>query len=250
MAVTHGHGNPNWTQDEVILALDLYFDCGTVIPSKSDQRVKDLSALLRTLPYHAVASRKESFRNPDGVAFKLQNIRKVSTGAGLGNVSNTDRQVWNDFGRSPETVKELAAQIRKGITLIKSEDSDSADDDDFLEGRVLTLLHKRRERNSRIRAKLLRSRRANHDLCCEMCGGKSAVSDPAFEDAMFEAHHRVPISASKGERMVTIAEMALVCANCHRLVHRVIAKEKRWVDIDEARTVVGFVTVRLDVSTS
>jgi len=27
MAVTHGHGNPKWTRDETILALDLYFDC-------------------------------------------------------------------------------------------------------------------------------------------------------------------------------------------------------------------------------
>ncbi len=83
MAVTHGHGNPNWTRDEVILALDLFFDCDGNVPGKSDERVKALSDLLRTFPYHSVAARKASFRNPDGVAFKLQNIRQVATGKGL-----------------------------------------------------------------------------------------------------------------------------------------------------------------------
>jgi 5-methylcytosine-specific restriction protein A len=28
--------------------------------------------------------------------------------------------------------------------------------------------------------------------------------------------------------------MALLCANCHRMVHRAIAQEKRWLSIEEA----------------
>src|ERR1700687_641779 len=98
MAQAHGHGNPKWTRDEVILALDLYFNCGGSIPSKGDARVQKLSSVLRRLPYHGAESRKDSFRNPDGVAFKLQNLRHVATGKGLGNVSETDRAVWAEFG--------------------------------------------------------------------------------------------------------------------------------------------------------
>lgn len=79
MAVTQGHGNPKWTREETILALDLYFDCEDQIPSSNDSRVKGLSELLRSFPYHTHAARKESFRNPDGVAFKLQNLRQVAT---------------------------------------------------------------------------------------------------------------------------------------------------------------------------
>src|SRR5262245_1062151 len=93
MAVTHGHGHPNWTRDETILALDLYFDCKGRIPSGSDDRVQALSELLRAFPYHSRAARKESFRNADGVAFKLQNLRQVNTGKGLGNFSKMDRAV-------------------------------------------------------------------------------------------------------------------------------------------------------------
>lgn len=89
MARTQGHGNPKWTRDETVLALDLYFDLNGKVPSGADKRVQTLSELLRRFPYHAEASRQESFRNPDGVAFKLQNLRQVATGKGLGNVSET-----------------------------------------------------------------------------------------------------------------------------------------------------------------
>src|SRR5581483_8043912 len=98
MAVTHGHGNPAWTRDEIILALDLYLDCQGHIPSSSDPRVLALSELLRSFPYHSRAARQASFRNTDGVSFKLQNLRQVATGKGLGNVSNMDRAVWKEFG--------------------------------------------------------------------------------------------------------------------------------------------------------
>jgi 5-methylcytosine-specific restriction enzyme A len=67
MARTQGHGNPDWTRDETMLALSLYFECGETVPSKTDPRVQELSGLLRRLPYHADAAKKSTFRNPDGV---------------------------------------------------------------------------------------------------------------------------------------------------------------------------------------
>src|SRR5947208_3667020 len=89
------------------------------IPGPSDPRVKALSDLLRTFPHHSVAARKESFRNPDGVAFKLQNLRQVATGRGLGNVSRTDRATWSEFGSDPRRTQELAALIRLGIEVVE-----------------------------------------------------------------------------------------------------------------------------------
>jgi 5-methylcytosine-specific restriction protein A len=70
MARTHGHGNPKWTRDETMLALDLYFECGGNMPSGKDGRVQKLSKLLRSLPYHGAVLRKDSFRNPDGAKEK------------------------------------------------------------------------------------------------------------------------------------------------------------------------------------
>jgi 5-methylcytosine-specific restriction protein A len=232
VAVTHGHGNPHWTRDETILALNLYFECDGRIPSGSDDRVRVLSELLRAFPYHSQAARKESFRNPDGVAFKLQNLRQVATGRGLGNVSKTDREVWSELGKNPDRTRELANLIRSGIEFIGGGEYEEDDQEVFPEGRVVTEAHSRRERNPRLRERLLKQRRHHGTLECEICGRLSPASE--FGDAIFEAHHLLPLATAK-ERETKLIDMALLCANCHRLVHRAIAREKRWLNIPQAK---------------
>lgn len=71
MAVTHGHGNPNWNRDETILALEVYFATRDRSPGAKDAQIIALSKTLRSLPYHVEAARKPTFRNPDGAAFKV-----------------------------------------------------------------------------------------------------------------------------------------------------------------------------------
>lgn len=238
MARTHGHGNPNWTRDETILALDLYFDLNGKIPSGSDERVQALSDVLRRFPYHAEASRKESFRNPDGVAFKLQNLRQIATGKGLGNVSETDRAVWLEFGTSPDATKSQANLIRAGV-VASAASKPVQDDVEFFEGRVVTELHTRREREPKLRQQLLSSRHASGKLFCDMCGAPPLPSNPALQEAYFEAHHIVPLSIT-GARKTRKSDLALLCANCHRLLHRAIALEKRWLTVEEGKVICGY----------
>ena len=239
MARTHGHGNPNWTKDETILALDLYFDFGGKIPSGSDMKVTALSNMLRRFPYHAEASRKDSFRNPDGVAFKLQNLRQVATGKGLGNVSMMDRELWLELGGSPERTKALAILIREGIELFESIDP-PGDDAEFVEGRVITELHHRRERDPKLRERLLSMRLDKSILYCEMCYATPISTNPAIKNAQFEAHHVVPL-ASSDRRTTRVSDLVLLCANCHRLIHRAIAIERRWLTVAEAKSVCQFI---------
>jgi 5-methylcytosine-specific restriction protein A len=231
MAVTHGHGNPDWTRDETILALDLYFDCGGKIPSGTDKRVQELSRLLRSLPYHVRAARKASFRNPDGVAFKLQNIRQVATGKGLSNVSKMDRVVWEEFGDNPEATEQHAELIKAGIEISDLAEDDPDEDVEFAEGRVATEAHKRRERNPKLRKKLLHKKRKLGPLVCEICGCIEPASP--FGEAIFEAHHVLPLAAGS-ERRTKLSDLALLCANCHRMLHRAISAKRQWIDMPEA----------------
>ncbi|ACT48752.1 HNH endonuclease [Methylotenera mobilis] len=237
MARTHGHGNPKWTRDETILALDLYFDLNGKIPSGSDDRVKALSEVLRRFPHHAEASRKESFRNPVGVAFKLQNLRQVATGKGLGNVSETDRAVWLEFGVSAAATKSLANLIRAGVTAFEASEP-VQEDVVFAEGRVITELHTRREREPKLRGQLLSSRRVSGNLFCEMCGAPPHTSNAMLQEAHFEAHHIIPLS-NTGVRKTRLSDLALLCANCHRLLHRAIAIKKRWLTVAEGKVICG-----------
>src|SRR5581483_9437917 len=113
MARTQGQGNPKWTRDEAVLALQLYLDCKGSIPARSDPRVRELSNLLKRLPVHPLSTRKVSFRNEAGIVFNLQNIRKVVTGKGLPNVSSMHRKVWAEFASHPEKLQALVAVIRR-----------------------------------------------------------------------------------------------------------------------------------------
>lgn len=240
MARTHGHGNPDWTRDETILALRLYFECGASMPSKNDLRVQRLSSVLRAFPYHAEAARKDTFRNADGVTFKLHNLHSVATGKGFANTSKTDREIWQSFGSNPQQVMELAALIEASVNLQEAEVSGAVDDDveEFFEGRVLTLVHKRRERHPKVRKALLASRRRKNGLLlCDLCYMGSAAQGTIFEDAIFEAHHLLPLGLASSERKTHLRDMALVCGNCHRLIHRLITHHKRWLDLPECRDI-------------
>jgi 5-methylcytosine-specific restriction enzyme A len=114
--MTYAQSNPAWNRDEDILALDLYIrkglHHGASLPGKSDKEVVALSALLQRLPFHHL--RAATFRNPDGVARKLSNLRSVQVpGTGSTNHSRIDELVWSEFkDRLPE-VRKAAEAIRQ-----------------------------------------------------------------------------------------------------------------------------------------
>lgn len=235
MAVTRGHGNPHWSRDETLLALALYLALDGKVPSPRAPEVRALSDLLRSLPYHAEAAKQTTFRNPDGVGFKLMNIRQVATGKGLGNVSNMDRQVWAEFGQRPDEVRRIADAIKAGITVVGSEQLPDVEHE-LPEGRLLTALHVRRERNPKVRKMLLNDRRAA-GLRCEICNLDRLDLDESLQEAMFEAHHLVPL-AEAGERKTKLPDLALLCACCHRLIHQAMVSKARWVGLAEVQAII------------
>lgn len=238
MAATKGHGNPRWTREEIILALDLYFKCEGKIPSANDPRVQNLSKLLRSMPHHGGAARQNTYRNPDGVAFKLQNLRQLDTHRGLGNVSRMDRAVWDEFGTSPQKVSNLASLIRAGIDVLNTAQDEVPHYEVFSEGRVVTEAHSRLERNPRLRARLIELHRKAGDLSCELCERTSRESRSPFAESIYEAHHVIPLAVG-GERVTRISDMALLCACCHRVVHKAIALAGRWLTILEVKSIVA-----------
>ncbi|TIL38589.1 HNH endonuclease [Mesorhizobium sp.] len=232
MARTQGHGNPNWTRDETILALDLYLASDGKIPGVNDERVQQLSLTLRSLAQKTGGTQLETFRNPAGVAFKIQNLRQVATGRGLGNVSTTDRRIWDELGLKQQEVQRLARLIKSAIDApIEPEIDDTAEE--FYEGRLLTRQHLFRERNPRIRKRLLATRMPG-GFSCDICDQSFDYLPHLLREAAFEIHHIVPI-AEIGERHARLADMALVCACCHRLIHRLIAQRGVWLSISDAR---------------
>ena len=184
------------------------------------------------------AARQPTFRNPDGAAFKVQNLKSQETGKGLLNVSQMDRAIWSEFEGRPAEVARLAGLIRSGIAAEPAEGADPREEDiEFYEGRLLTRAHLRRERDRRLRVEMLRRRREKDAVECELCSQRYLDVAPEFREAAFEGHHVVPIAVA-GHGPTRLADVALLCATCHRLIHRLIAKHRQWLTISDAKALI------------
>lgn len=238
MAVTGGHGNPKWNREETILALDLYNGFEGGIGSKSSEEVLELSNFLRNLPYHQTSKKNDTFRNVDGVYFKLQNLRSALTGEGLNHTSKMDKAIATEFGDKPEEVARLAKLIRASAKILTPEDYEVTDDfeDEFHEGKSVFASHRRTERNKKLRGKFLR-RLDDADLKCGICGLERPHLNRSVHESLFELHHVLPLSENTGARITRLSDVVLLCASCHRAIHKLMAEKKRFVGIDEAAEV-------------
>ena len=99
---------------------------------------------------------------------------------------------------------------------IISEDEES----NFPEGKEKFRKHRYLERDTSIirKAKELRLDQVG-ELRCDVC--KFSFSDIYGEQGagFIEAHHTIPISEIGGKRKTKIEEIALVCSNCHKMLH-------------------------------
>jgi 5-methylcytosine-specific restriction protein A len=229
--------NPKWIRDEELLLVDLYLSARDKVPGPDDPRVLELSTLLAQAPWHRMPTRGATFRNPDGIALKLQNLKSIDTGRGMPNASTIDRRVLNEFVDRPKDLSAIAASIRSGIELAQGLAIGRADlelEVVFTEGRLLTAIHLWRERDPRLREALLKNR---YFCACDLCASSFEEIDPIHRMAAFEVHHLLPLSSSNLSRKTTYKDVALLCAVCHRLIHSAIAGNRRWLAISDAQSI-------------
>jgi len=209
--------NPSWTRDELILALDLYLRERRVL-EETDEQVVELSGLLNELPIHAQRG-VGNFRSPDAVVMKLANFRALdpqSPSAGLASGGRLDREVWASLAEDPDQTARLASAIRAARATAAPA---TEDEDGVPEGRLLFRLHRARERDPALAAKQKAEvRRRVGRLACEACGVEPTELYGDRGRAVLECHHRLAL-AEGVERRTHLADLALVCANCHRALH-------------------------------
>src|SRR6266508_4074704 len=149
--------NPSWTRDELIIALDLYLRHRDKLPAPSDPEITTASVLLNKLS-GALGSQYESFRNANSVYMKLANFRGIdpqytSQGKkGLERGGKGDREVWDDFTSQPKELALAAAAIRQNVEagIDAGTEPDEGGITEAAEGRLLTRMHLRRERNAKL----------------------------------------------------------------------------------------------------
>lgn len=90
-----------------------------------------------------------------------------------------------------------------------------------LEGGEKYYIHLRRERNaSLIQIKKEITLEKYGALRCEACGFDFSSVYGTLGKNFCEVHHRTPLAKLAGQRLTSLDDLAIVCSNCHRMLHR------------------------------
>lgn len=236
--MTASKKNPDWHRDELILALDLYLRHRQKLPAEEAKDIQELSIRLRQMasvlfPGYVPS---DSFRNTSGVYMKLMNFRRLdpqytSEGKkGLSRGAKGDEDVWQQFAKEPNRCRIAAEALLKGLSneIFASASMHHDDDTEAAEGRLLTRTHLARERDrTLVRKKREQVWAKTGKLKCEVCEFDFAVKYGKHGAGFIECHHTKPLSTLPENSKTHINDLALVCANCHRMLHR----GKDWFDI-------------------
>ena len=239
--------NIPWTRDELIITLDFYMKHRVPgIPSKGSSEIQLLSnelnrlALLHNLPIG------EKFRNINGVYLKLMNFHAIDPdwpGKGMQSYGKGDVQVFQDFSQQLDILDAAAKSIFQHIyhaetnaenqQVLAAEETQAGLIVPSIEGHILSSTHLRRERDPRLVVRLKDEYfDANGFIDCTVCAFDFERRYGTHGHKYMEAHHLKPISQLSPEGEETTADdLALICANCHRMVHH----KSPWLTIEQLR---------------
>ena len=143
--------------------------------------------------------------------------------------SRSQEMVWDAvFPLADPAVAEVPLSVIRDLV------AEQGTDDEAVivgrEGRMKARISTHRERSPRLRAAAFHL----HGHCCNVCGFDFEKSYGPWGRDFAEVHHLDMLgAASKHGREVNVAtDLAVVCANCHRMLHR---KAKTVLTLDELR---------------
>ncbi|GAB7022761.1 HNH endonuclease [Salidesulfovibrio brasiliensis] len=235
-----GTRNPSWSRDELILALDLYFRHNPAHISKNHPEIIKLSEILNKLPIHDDKPNIKVFRNTNGVYMKLCNFLRLDPkykGTGLKSGGKLEEKIWDEFSQKKEELSQISKLIINNYdsldikTLATSELNSEFG---MPEGKLITRLHKSKERSrALVNKKKEQALRNEGNLQCEACGFDFLKSYGSLGKGFIECHHTTPISMIALETTTKLKDLALVCSNCHRMLHRI----RPWLTIDQLKNI-------------
>jgi 5-methylcytosine-specific restriction protein A len=236
--------NPAWSRDELILALDLYMTNPASPPGKGSSEVAALSDLLNKMHRLNGINASPTLRNENGVYLKMMNLRALDPmftaqgKVGMQSGGAQERIVWADYtGRRAELAADANA-IRDAVAradetaLAKLPQAEPYEGE---EGGVIIRLHKRYERDPKLVREKREAAKASGVLVCEVCGFDFKAAYGDLGEGYIEVHHLKPVHTLKPGAKTKLEDLALLCANCHRMTHR----ERLPVSVEKLKSLVA-----------
>ena len=124
-------------------------------------------------------------------------------------------------GRKTPHSQQITTPTASEIGLPESDVVIEDDESAFSEGTVKYKQHRYLERDGAIarRTKAQRLLKTGK-LECEVCSTDFAIRYGERGHGFIEAHHKTPVSQLAGTKKTKTEDLALVCSNCHRILHR------------------------------
>ena len=88
--------------------------------------------------------------------------------------------------------------------------------DTFIEGGIRQITIELRRRDPELRRQAIIK---NGGYKCNICGFNFEDTYGEYGDKFIEIHHLIPLHESEEKHSVTVDEVAVVCSNCHSILH-------------------------------
>jgi len=210
-----------------------------------------LSSDLNRLPIIPPDQRSASFRNPNGVALKIANLRyfdSSTTSVGMRAGSRLDGEIYAEFG---ENVSALEAEVRA----IRFRFREWLEPDSRPYGEPTPIreqtrpamaaedrppwnasfepfaLHLTLENDMEAQEEHLQSA---HPRVCAICGFDFGRTYGDLGAGYIQFHHRVPLTEVSAGYKPAAADLVPICANCHVMLHQ----RESNLTIDELRVAI------------
>ncbi|MDE3735906.1 HNH endonuclease [Pseudomonas resinovorans] len=145
--------------------------------------------------------------------------------------------MWDEFANAQPKLAAVVAAIRGAVECPTPEAHALAGDDEpgieeAEEGKVLTRLHRYRERRrTLVEAKKKDALQKQGCLQCEACDFNFAKAYGPAGDGIIDVHHTKPVHTLRPGETTKLSELALLCANCHRVIH----SKRKWLSVEQVR---------------
>jgi 5-methylcytosine-specific restriction protein A len=137
-----------------------------------------------------------------------------------------------DLDRLKATAAAIRGTLKTGDIL--GGEAIDIDEAEAPEGKVLTKIHQTRERNpSLIKKKKQGVLSLTGKLVCEVCGFDFHQTYGEHGHGFAECHHTKPICKLLPGEKTRTSDLAIVCANCHRMLHR----GSEWPSISDLKSI-------------
>lgn len=106
---------------------------------------------------------------------------------------------------------------------------------EFPEGKLVERTHKIRERNSQLIQIAKNNFKAKYGkLFCQVCNFDFGEVYGEIGEDFIEGHHTIPVDEMKENHKSKPEEIAMLCSNCHKMVHR----KRPWLKMEQLHSLI------------